>query len=240
MTALHCFFQDAAGCFPAHTDTLMKYAIQHEIPGRMRVHCTGIYLNPESSLQLDRWVDRHETVVSARLSTRTGSLVIRYSRQLSRTSLLVMLDELQLFGVAKVAREVPGCRVLAETVCKSCAREALSSVVRAVVPSPVRHVMTGWRTATRVSDLVRMAQEGDVWSIALAVSRCFLFALYGATPALRFLFILARSLLRYSRLPAAFEMSELPGEQDGDAVPVDAIVVGSGSDTRLALPLLPA
>lgn len=222
----------------------MKYAILHEIPGRMRVHCTNLHLNPESSLHLNRWVGQHEEVLSARLSTKTGNLVIHYSRQLSRETMLIMLDDLQLFGVAKVARDPGTCRILAGMVCKAYARETAIAVVGGMVPRSVRHVMSGWRMASRGSELVRMTWERDFPSLCLAVARSAAFALLGATPLLRFLFILGRSLLALLRRTEVDDQPALFDEQGNPVVTVQATVVDldeSGvNDFAPVLPLLHA
>lgn len=190
----------------------MKYDILHDLPGRMRVHCRNLYLDPSSRLELNRWVSHHNELVSARLSTRTGNLLIHYSRSASRETILVLLEDLQIFGVAKVARYDDGREnSLSSVVVAACGKEAAALVIKQFIPEPIRQVMAGWKMASRLMRLFQLLADGKIGDFLYGAARFAAFALFGKYLSVRFaLTIVGAALAPSTRSVEAID-TDCPG-----------------------------
>lgn len=217
----------------------MKYSIVHDLPGRLRVHCRNLCRDSDNSLELDRWLAAHAGLRSASLSMRTGNLLITYSRDTSREAILVMLDDLRLFGVAKVVRrksifDVPVTAVAMD----ACVRETYSLAFGLVIPDFAQLIIAGWKMASRLFGMSQALERRDYAGFCFAAARFALFLLRGKSLLFKCAVALARSFLKHSyriHLEMTGDMAEenrfgaLPYEQALLPVPVDVTVVAEES-----------
>lgn len=188
----------------------MQYDILHDVPGRLRVHCRHLRLSPESSLELNRWLSEHDCLRSAALSARTGNLLILYSRTTSREAVLVILDDLRLFGVATVVRQ----EATPSPVIAACGREIVRAVTGPLFPGPVRRLFGWWRLAAGLCRLARLASRGEIAAFCSGAAKFAILALCGRSLPLRLLFI---------GIGAALQRT--PTETPESAIPVETEVV---------------
>ncbi len=71
----------------------MRYALLHDIPGRLRVRCRDLRITQPVANAIGQLLSAQEGIFSATLSHRTGTLLIRYA--LPRRHVLALLDVLE-------------------------------------------------------------------------------------------------------------------------------------------------
>lgn len=178
----------------------MDYAIVHDIPGRLRVHCTGLCLNPDSSLELNRWLAEHPGLRSARLSTRTGNLLIVYSEKIRRDDVVALLGDLRLFGVATITagdRNAPPS--FSERVTAACSREVVAQVTKPFIPSIIGEILSGWRIAMGLFGMWGRLWRGEIFDLLLDLAKFALFALRGKCLPLRFACVVGGAFIEHCR-----------------------------------------
>lgn len=176
----------------------MHYDILHDVPGRLRIHCRHLRLSPESSLELNRWLSEHECLLSASLSTRTGNLLLVYSRDVPRETVIVLLDELQLFGVATVGRSDRDRDRAAPPPApvSACSMEILKAVVKPLLPGPIQRLMECWQIARRLYGMAKLASRGDLATLCRGVAKFVFLAICGQPLPLRLFFIVVGAILK--------------------------------------------
>ncbi len=168
----------------------MKFDIIHELPGRMRVRCRLVRLNPEYRLELDRWVSCHDGLLSAAFSARTGSLLVVYSRAMPRDSLLTMLDGLQLFGAATMAERHAGRRDAAANIAiRACRKETVSAITKALLPKPLFQLLGVWKAGVGIVGMFRALFQGDMAEFCWRTVRFAVMAICGNLLIVRLLLI---------------------------------------------------
>ena len=124
----------------------MKYDILHELPGRMRVHCRNLRLNPGCRVELNRWVFEHSELTSASLSAHTGNLLVFYTKNTSRESILVILDDLRIFGMATLGGGYERRYVtIAGATASASVKVFFSSLLAMVLPQALQKFFSGWK-----------------------------------------------------------------------------------------------
>lgn len=207
----------------------MQYTIVHELPGRIRVHCPAACCGADYRLQLDRWLTRHEGLLSATLSTRTGNLLVRYAKSLDRETLLVMLDELQIFAEATITPRLPEpAEQIKASVAKTLLHEAEHLIPDMLLPRIINRPLAGMALGARIAMLLRSLAAGDIVPFMLGCAKMSVAALFGTSPILRFVFTVAVEFLGQPKKSFA-------AMHDFTAMPVFATPSGTGH----ALPLLP-
>lgn len=199
----------------------MKYDIIHELPGRMRVHCRFQHLDPECRIELNRWLSSHNGLVSATLSTKTRNLLVVYAPEVTRESLLDMLDELKLFGIASLSRHSMGTHeIVLEAAVKTCRHQALAIIKNVLLPKPVILAISGWTTVSRAGRLLHLLFQGEIIQFLKGVATCAVLALYGKSIGVYFVVALAGRLLE-----PAIQPDETAGTADFASDPLpDATV----------------
>lgn len=177
----------------------MKYAILHELPGRMRVHCRNLRLVPECRVELKRWVSEHAELVSASLSARTGNLLVVYGKNTSRESMLLLLDDLRFFGVATIEnsheqRRFTVAGAAADATAKACSRALLNSLL----PSPIRKVKQGFTLGRALYSLGEKLLGGDLSAFLFSMGKFLLFGLFASSLPGRIAVMTGISLLESS------------------------------------------
>lgn len=192
----------------------MKYDILHELPGRMRVHCRHLRIDPDNRIELNRWVARHGTLVSAKLSLRTGNLLIAYSRTASRESVLLVLDDLRLFGEAEIGNSSAVPPTLAESAAAALARGAAWGVVNAFLPGPARRFEDGLALGSAAVGLCAQLANGRVAAFLFGALRLVLFGLSASSFPVRLLLMAGASVVqqRCPRLSVSPPKESLPSE----------------------------
>ena len=175
----------------------MKYDIIHELPGRMRVHCRNLSLEPSTRIELTRWVSEHDALVSAKLSARTGNLLVVYSRSASRENILVILDDLKLFGVANVIPqdEKPIAVTVCGVVAAQCGREAMHFAMEKALPATALQAISGWKIASRLMHLFGLLVDGKIAEFCWGAAKFALFAAFGKYISVRFALSLVGALV---------------------------------------------
>lgn len=174
----------------------MRYAIIHELPGRMRVHCRNITRSCDCDIELNRWVSEHSEVVSASLSMRTGNLLLVYAKNATRESILLLLGDLRIFGMATIVPErengfSEGCKAVAN----ACVRAATGMVIKAFLPKPLRAVRSGFVVTRRVAGIAEKAGNGDVAAVVYGMGKQVFLSLLGAAWPIRLFFAAGFALL---------------------------------------------
>lgn len=164
----------------------MKYDILHELPGRMRVHCRTLRLNPECRIELERWVSWHAELVSASLSPRTGNLLVEYTKNTSREAILVIIDDLRIFGVATLGnggerRHATVAGAVADATLAVCARALLGILL----PRSAQKVMSGWRLGLSFHSLADTFVNKCLSSFFYAAGKFLLFCMAPSSISLR-------------------------------------------------------
>jgi len=168
----------------------MKYHILHEVPGRMRVRCRNLRLDPEARIELRRWVAEHSELVSASLSARTGNLLVMYSRDATRESILLVLNDLQLFGSATIEEGNTASNLtLGETAANACAKEASKVFIKSLLPKPLQKIKTGWTIASSLFAIARNLNDREVTAFLYGVGKFALMGLFGASIPLRLMLV---------------------------------------------------
>ncbi len=176
----------------------MFYDILHELPGRMRVHCRNLRLNPDSTIKLSRWVSAHSELVSASLSTRTSNILIVYPVSIERERILALLDELKLFGVAILCpEEVSQLSKLTGVAANACLRETIKLLTKALLPKPLTHIKSGWRTACICLEMADKLSHRELVNLIYVAGKTLLFVLFGAILPARFVLAIAFSLIEH-------------------------------------------
>lgn len=176
----------------------MKYDILHELPGRMRVRCRHLRLDPDNRIELCRWVSEHSELVSASLSTRTGNLLILYAKDVSRESILIILNDLQLFGVASIVPDGEPQEIsLGRTTANAFMREATGALVKAVIPTPLRQIKSGWALGCVLFDLAERLANEQMTAFSYGVVKVALYALCSASLPARFILVAGLSLIEF-------------------------------------------
>lgn len=124
----------------------MRYDILHELPGRLRVRCRNLRLDSNSRVELRKWVDGHAEIAAAKLSARTGNLLVIYAKSVKRETILFLLDDLRLFEAANIGeRDSRGKPTAGEAAVAVLARQTSSALVGAILPKPIRMLGAGFR-----------------------------------------------------------------------------------------------
>lgn len=197
----------------------MHYDILHELPGRMRIHCRNLRLNPDSKVELCRWVAEHEELISASLSTRTSNILIVYSDSTERERILGLLDELQLFGVASIGPEdASPLAELTGVAMAACLRETTNTVLKALLPTPLANIRSGWRKACICLDAADKLSNRELVNLIYIAGKTLLFTLLGAILPARFILAIAFSLIEHVFPDLKPKQREIPSQIE--AVPV--------------------
>lgn len=166
----------------------MKFDIIHDLPGRMRVHCRALHVGSDCRIELNRWLSCHEELISATISTRTGNLLVLYSKNLKRETLVTMLDDLQIFGMANmVERQATTEERVTNAVFKVCEHETLSLAKRAFLPRPVYSAWSGLHIGEKAFGLLHTLLCGDLSRFAWGVARFAIYAFFGQSTTIRVL-----------------------------------------------------
>ncbi len=119
----------------------MKYDILHDIPGRLRVYCRDIDVNPGNAAAIGELLSMQDGIVGAALSVRTRSLLIHYSRVIPRKHILSLLDVLEPddwdgFGLG--AEDAP--QSLFDMTIGAVIKETIKTILKYIfLPAPVRY-----------------------------------------------------------------------------------------------------
>ena len=161
----------------------MRYHILHDIPGRIRVHCPNIPTNAESRITFERLVDERGGVTAASFSMRTGNLLLRYSRDTTRESVLVMLDGLRLFGVSTLSGDETGEYACQEneapSICREFLRETATRIGKALLPEPAQKMVLGWKMAIGTTRAAQCLGRGQTGTLVVMIGKGLVFALCG-------------------------------------------------------------
>lgn len=180
----------------------MKFDIIHELPGRMRVHCRLVCSVPEYRLELDRWVSCHDGLLSATLSARTGNLLVVYSCAMPRESLLTMLDDVRLFGVATVVKRDSGRRdAAANAAIHLCRKEAVVAITKALLPKPLLQLLGVWKAGIGVAGIFRSLFRGDMAEFCWRTARFAVMLICGNLTLVRILVVGVLDVIGVSRDP---------------------------------------
>lgn len=196
----------------------MKYDILHELPGRMRVHCRNLCINPENRIELNRWVSQHLQLVSASLSSRTGNLLIVYAENASRDSILVILGDLRLFGMAEIGNSADVRPGVAEITVNVITKQVCKQAVRSVLPRAALRFKAGWALGCALWQLGDHLANGRVVEFLFAAGKTLLFGLVASSLPLRIAAAVGISLAenRFPRLAP-------PQTQDAPEIAVPAL-----------------
>lgn len=197
----------------------MEYDILCDLPGRMRVHCRSLRLDPECRLELNRWVSCHEGLVSAKLSARTGNLLVLYSRSMSRADFISVLGDLRLFEAVTVGERPAGRGAVAvNAVKKACGREITSFVKKALLPRPVQQALAGWKMGATAFHLHQTLTGGGVAEFLWSVAKVAAMALLGKSLIIRVLIVVVADVVDPFRDAVDTECRVI-AEHDQDSLP---------------------
>ncbi len=200
----------------------MRYDILHEVPGRMRVHCRNLRLDPHNRIELNRWVSQHAELASATLSTRTGNLVVVYAREVDRMAILVLLDDLPLFEGASIGNPDDAWS-LSETAIDVTVHEIVHAVIKAALPKPLDKALSGWKIGAGVYTVGDAAVRRDLPGCLYALGKFVLFSLFASSWPAHFLLHIAASFVRHHLARLSSHSSS--GERAGVRVPPQAIAM---------------
>ena len=174
----------------------MKYDILHDLPGRLRVHCHNIHINPETRIELHRWMSLHGELLSVSLSSRTGNLLIVYNREAARASVLLLLDDLKIFGVAQVTQhEVEACVSIQQSFVHAVEKEGCALVMGAILPKRIECLFKGWKVASGLLKLFQLLGDGKFIDFCLGAAKCVALALWGKSIPIRLFIAVAHTAL---------------------------------------------
>ena len=180
----------------------MKYDILHELPGRMRVHCRSLRFDPGNRIELGRWVSQHCELVSASLSTKTGNLLIVYAKDTTRESILVILDDLRLFGVASIGGpKERAILTFRDAAAGAAMKEASKALFKSFALKPLQKFKSGWILAGNLFTLADAFLSGQLAAFFLAAGKFILLRLFSSSLPARLLLSVGYAMLANRVLP---------------------------------------
>lgn len=161
----------------------------------MRVHCRDLRISPENRIELNRWVSQHSQLLSASLSSRTGNLLIVYAENASRESILVILGDLRLFGMAEIGNSADMRQGVAEITVNVITKQVCKQAVRAVLPRAALRFKAGWALGCALWQLGDHLANGRVIEFFFAAGKALLFGLVSSSLPLRIVAAVGVSLV---------------------------------------------
>lgn len=197
----------------------MKYDILHEMPGRIRIHCRNLRLAPDCRIELERWVSEHPMLISAKLSAKTGNLLVTYAKDAGRESILLILDELRIFGVASIGdAAAPSAMTLTDATASAALKKCGEAALKSLIPRPALKIVTGWTIGCGVYAMMDRLLHGHFPAFFFAAGK---FILFGLLPSSLLLKIMATAgtLLLENAFPA-LNPPRVTQRRAFDAVPI--------------------
>lgn len=176
----------------------MKFDILHEVPGRIRVHCQNLSLDPANRIELTNWVAEHPEIQSAAISARTGNLLVTYRKTTPSQTIRRYLEDLRLFEMATIgnACDTPPVSMAAAVSTKT-GKTALRALIASLIPKPLQKLLTGWSITGCAYTLYDKLANRQFTTFLFELGKCVLMKLCAPTFTIRIVLTAAVAMVEH-------------------------------------------
>lgn len=180
----------------------MKYTIQSNIPGRLRVRLGRYVLSIEECAKIEEYFSSVYGVLQCKVTQSIGSILIIYNKEI-QASLIDMLDNLRISDIPPASEQLIEQKYVDRDFYTDIAKKVFFRyIIRPFLPMPIRRIIVIWNSLEYFKRAASSLMNGKINTSVLdasAIGASFYLGDFKTASSVMFLLSLSDSLEDYTK-----------------------------------------